>query len=223
MKVIILDTKTGKTGELEGPTAYDFCDGNYACDCNRDIFRASDAAQGNTCAGCKRFLVVGFTLDAGELGTYSLADFNSNYPTELLVKHGVVAEQATPTEAVPQPCSAALAAWLHDYFRALRFNPQHHLGTRDIRLTADQVGALMIEAADEISKLTAHIPAAGAWRNPITDPPTKTGQILVWIRGAGPGIVNVEEEWMSYSDGNGETEPACPDEWTGWSEVNEPK
>lgn len=72
------------------------------------------------------------------------------------------------------------------------------------------------------SEATLAAPSGSAWRNPETDPPTTTGKILVWIRGNGPAIVNVEERWMSYWDGDDETTPADPDEWEAWADINTP-
>lgn len=59
----------------------------------------------------------------------------------------------------------------------------------------------------------------GIMRDPETDPPTKTGKILVLAKGGGPAIVNVEERWMCFWDGENETEATCPDEWTAWMEI----
>jgi len=61
-----------------------------------------------------------------------------------------------------------------------------------------------------------------AWRDPKTDPPTKTGKILVWLHGVGPALVNVEERRMAYWNGHDETCPADPDEWDLWAEINTP-
>lgn len=60
------------------------------------------------------------------------------------------------------------------------------------------------------------------WRNPLSDPPTKTGKILVWLADIGPAIVNVEERWMCLWNGHDETEPTSPDEWTAWREILPP-
>jgi hypothetical protein len=61
-----------------------------------------------------------------------------------------------------------------------------------------------------------------AWRDPKTDPPTRTGKILAWVDGRGPAIVNVEERWMCFWNGHDETEPTDPDEWTAWREISSP-
>ena len=58
-----------------------------------------------------------------------------------------------------------------------------------------------------------------SWRDPKTDPPTRTGKILVWVDGRGPAIVNVEERWMCFWDGHDETEPTDPSEWGKWREI----
>lgn len=60
------------------------------------------------------------------------------------------------------------------------------------------------------------------WRDPLMDPPTETGKILVWINGCGPSLVNVEERWMCYWDGQDETDPTSPDEWDAWCEISPP-
>lgn len=65
-------------------------------------------------------------------------------------------------------------------------------------------------------------PSASDWRDPQIDPPTTTGKILVWVRGAGPAIVTVEERGMAYWDGNNETNPADPDEWEAWANIYAP-
>jgi hypothetical protein len=74
------------------------------------------------------------------------------------------------------------------------------------------------EKADDRLALTD----CSAWRDPENDPPTKTGKILIWIEGIGPSIVNVEERWMCYWNGNDETEPTAPHEWDWWMEISPP-
>lgn len=65
-------------------------------------------------------------------------------------------------------------------------------------------------------------PTGPSWRDPKTDPPTKTGKILVWRSGDGPAIVNIEERWMAYWDGEKEQEPTEPSDWDLWCEINIP-
>lgn len=45
-----------------------------------------------------------------------------------------------------KPNSKTFAAWLHDYFKKLRFNKKHHLGLGDIRLTMAQQDVLVVMA-----------------------------------------------------------------------------
>ena len=72
------------------------------------------------------------------------------------------------------------------------------------------------------SSTGSDVPTCSAWRDPETDPPAKTGKILIWIEGIGPSIVNVEERWMCYWNGNDETEPTAPYEWDWWMEISPP-
>jgi hypothetical protein len=57
-----------------------------------------------------------------------------------------VAKQETGEGCPEVSCSASFAAWLHDYFRAMRFDPAHHLGLGDIRLTIGQQDDLVVAA-----------------------------------------------------------------------------
>jgi hypothetical protein len=77
------------------------------------------------------------------------------------------------------------------------------------------------QAEEDADDRLARTPCS-AWRDPETDPPTKTGKILIWIEGIGPSIVNVEERWMCYWNGNDETEPTAPHEWDWWMEISPP-
>jgi hypothetical protein len=77
-------------------------------------------------------------------------------------------------------------------------------------------------AAKEEASSPLDAAACSAWRDPKTDPPTKTGKILVWLQGVGPSLVNVEERWMAYWNGHDETCPTDPDEWDLWAEINKP-
>ncbi|MDA0768483.1 MAG: hypothetical protein O3A92_16860 [Verrucomicrobia bacterium] len=55
-------------------------------------------------------------------------------------------QRAAGGELVASPCSADFAAWLHDYFRVMRFDSKHHLGLGDIRLTLGQQDDLVVAA-----------------------------------------------------------------------------
>ena len=61
-------------------------------------------------------------------------------------------------------------------------------------------------------------PEPSPWRDPLTDPPTGTGLILV-IEDNSPKLVNVEERWMAFWDGEDETEPTEPSEWQAWMTI----
>jgi hypothetical protein len=82
----------------------------------------------------------------------------------------------------------------------------------------------LLPATDAVEQASSPLDAAAcsAWRDPKTDPPSKTGKILVWLHGVGPSLVNVEERWMAYWNGHDETCPADPDEWDLWAEINKP-
>jgi hypothetical protein len=56
------------------------------------------------------------------------------------------AEQESGKGLDETPCSASFAAWLHDYFRAMRFDKARHLGLGDIRLTMGQQDDLVVAA-----------------------------------------------------------------------------
>jgi hypothetical protein len=57
------------------------------------------------------------------------------------------------------------------------------------------------------------------WRDPADDPPELTGVILVLLRDMSPALVDVEESYMSYTDGVEETDPASADDWLAWAEI----
>ncbi len=112
-------------------------------------------------------------------------------------------------EACAVPFCSALAS-MRDYAMVGRFAA--------IESGSDGREQYFRGALDAIHKLMA---VARAWRNPQTDPPTKTGKILVWCDG-GPAIVNVEERWMCFWNGHDETEATDPSEWIAWGEISEP-
>lgn len=61
------------------------------------------------------------------------------------------------------------------------------------------------------------------YRNPKTDPPEVTGVILVLMHDFRPALVNVDEGYMAYTDGENDTEPASPCEWRCWAEIPLPE
>ena len=90
MKVTLLDTKTGKTVEDKGMSAFQWTDGNWSCDCNRALMFNLDIGQG-ICAGSKRFIVIKAEPEVNVEGDYeaTLAEMNHRHPQELLRKHGI--------------------------------------------------------------------------------------------------------------------------------------
>lgn len=90
MTATILDTQTGLRADLSGPSAYDFAEGNFACDCNRNLWDP-DGEASQTCVGCHRFIVVAVALldTDDEARGYTLAELNAFYPPALLQAHGV--------------------------------------------------------------------------------------------------------------------------------------
>ena len=63
MQVKYLDLKTGKTQWDAGIGITDL-EGNWSCDCNRAL--AFAIPHGDTCIGCKRFIVVDVMPEAGD-------------------------------------------------------------------------------------------------------------------------------------------------------------
>ncbi len=93
MKGVILDTVTGETHMGHSRHPVDWFSGNYACDCNRWPDHL-DPPDGDTCEGCRRFLVVGAIFEPGdepEPGDeqYTLMEFNDDYPFEMLIEFDV--------------------------------------------------------------------------------------------------------------------------------------
>lgn len=78
MKVIILDTKTGKTHEDNG-SVWEYREGDWSCDCNRD----PESVYGSFCVGETRFLVVDAEFE-DEDEVCQLEDLNEGYPEEML-------------------------------------------------------------------------------------------------------------------------------------------
>lgn len=103
MNVTILDTRTGEKypsrfnglSGASGSHAAAWGWGNNSCDCNRAQTMEWDnnGRDEGVCAGCSRFLVVEFQLDARDIedgyGDVTLFDLNSDYPPELLAVHGI--------------------------------------------------------------------------------------------------------------------------------------
>lgn len=67
--------------------------------------------------------------------------------------------------------------------------------------------------------MSTHTPPHLTWRDPITDPPDITGTILVLSHDYRPALVDVEEHYMTYTDGWEDTDPAEPEDWRAWAEI----
>lgn len=89
MKATILDTQTGQTHIIDGPSCFEFAENNWSCDCNRNPQGCGDVCESN------RFLVVAFepTLTGDE--DWTLAQLNQDYPAELLAAHGIHSASGT--------------------------------------------------------------------------------------------------------------------------------
>jgi hypothetical protein len=86
MKITILDTVTGKTVTEKELSPWEITDGNWSCDCNRELRFGVDTGEG-FCIGSKRYLVIEVEQDcSGQDREMTLLECNSDYPKELLAK-----------------------------------------------------------------------------------------------------------------------------------------
>ncbi len=83
MKARILDAVTGVSSMVDGPRSYEWAEGNWACDCNRNHWSAWIGAPVGPCHGAKRFLVIEAVMDSPDDYKYTLEELNSDYPQEL--------------------------------------------------------------------------------------------------------------------------------------------
>ena len=88
MRAVILDVQTKQTFIVDGPSTFDFVDGNYACDCNRHP-GVGTASQDGVCEGSRRFIVVEADITDPEDFPASLLELNSGYPRTLLAQYGI--------------------------------------------------------------------------------------------------------------------------------------
>lgn len=86
MKVKLLDTQTGKTAESVGISTFEWEEGNWACDCNRESFFGNDT-QTKFCLGCKRYIVIEASVERDRDYKTTLSELNAGYSKELLIKH----------------------------------------------------------------------------------------------------------------------------------------
>lgn len=96
MIAAIFDIVTGSIGTIKGHRPWDFVDGNWSCDCNRNIYNVEvEGYEYGVCKGGSRFVVVKVEheplVDINEYGDnefemYSLEDMHIDYSKELLNK-----------------------------------------------------------------------------------------------------------------------------------------
>lgn len=98
MKLTLLDTKTGKTAEVDDRiSAWQWAENNWSDDCNRidyfdDVneteYRKEIGLEGcHLCLGANRFLVIAPEIIQDEEDAYSLREVNHFYSEELLDKY----------------------------------------------------------------------------------------------------------------------------------------
>lgn len=87
MKATILDTVTGKTAVIGDVPTYEWEDGNFSCDCNRNPWGVDTGAVENVCEGAHRFLVIAIEKETADDYDITLEELNGGYPEELVRKH----------------------------------------------------------------------------------------------------------------------------------------
>jgi len=114
MKVTLLDTKTGKTVEVDDDiSAFQWAENNWSCDCNRVDYFDEEIQQdfindlsekyksenpnisdedlqhklNSICYGSNRFIIIAPKLIEDSEHCYDLRETNGSYPEELLNKY----------------------------------------------------------------------------------------------------------------------------------------
>lgn len=80
-RVVVLDTLTKRYHEIVGVDLYQWTDGNWSCDCNRQPHGEEPDFETRTCNGCHRFIVVQCEF-IGE--SCSIREMNSDYPKDVV-------------------------------------------------------------------------------------------------------------------------------------------
>lgn len=70
---------------VTGIHSFQWADGNWSCDCNRNPFCADTGKPNDVCQGQERFLVVGAVMDPDDY-EYTLDELNEKYPAEFRAK-----------------------------------------------------------------------------------------------------------------------------------------
>ena len=79
LTVTVLDTKTGETAVDRNGNTWDWTEGNWSCDCNRELMFGNDDGEEGRCQGSHRYRVVAVEP---LLPGYALEEFNQHYPVE---------------------------------------------------------------------------------------------------------------------------------------------
>jgi hypothetical protein len=82
MTALVLDTVTGQKSVIQA-RPWDFAEGNYSCDCNRNPWQIDTGKPDGVCHGCERFLVVDAVFDDPTEPVFTLDELNEDYPEEL--------------------------------------------------------------------------------------------------------------------------------------------
>lgn len=78
MIATILDTVTGKKMTITGIHSFEWADGNWSCDCNRNPFGADTGKSNDVCQGQERFLIVEAVMDPNDY-EYTLDELNAMF------------------------------------------------------------------------------------------------------------------------------------------------
>jgi hypothetical protein len=92
---LVLDTITGTKEWLPDLSIWSLTQGNWSCDCNRNVLDVDTGVEEGVCGGCERFLVIEVTSEDEEetlklQQMYTLQDFNEDYPPDLLKKYNII-------------------------------------------------------------------------------------------------------------------------------------
>ena len=85
MIATILDTVTGEKITVDGTHSFEWADGNWSCDCNRNPWGVDTGKPENVCQGHERFLVVKTVMDFDDY-EYTLDELNEGYPADIRAK-----------------------------------------------------------------------------------------------------------------------------------------
>lgn len=81
MTAMIYDIVTGCCKTLTGPRAWEWVEGDWSCDCNRNPWGIDTGKPDGVCEGAERFLVI-----QAEGDQYTLNELNRDYAPELVAQ-----------------------------------------------------------------------------------------------------------------------------------------